>query len=329
MPTPPGPVSWVAAFANELGVQTLDTTLLSSSAKVLDTRARIGYPFSQLLEFSFCTSGGPSAQALRYVIDVTSLGDDDARAIAGTGIGLLEDSMDPVQHSSSLRRLDTLFDGDTNGALFAVGAEHVADGSLCTLKTYWRLASPVDELGSLLPKAEERRLSELIVRVQSFWPRWERARLIGIDDAASGDNALKVYLPQKDLVEPLSLVTLCTFLLSLGWQVDVEAFPKLSYFILGRRVEVEPTAYSLGLAMAARPSVKLEIAAQAYFSDSQETLQSACCLAESLGLDSSFPRAGVEALEQFAPLSRPPVTEVICLAFYPDGNKRITLYCRP
>lgn len=97
---------------------------------------------------------------------------------------------------------------------------------------------------------------------------------------------------------------------------------------MGLSREIEPTAYSLGVTMGKKPSIKLEIAAKAYFSDTKGTLNAVSALTGSLGLDASPLHAGIDILEKESPFSREPVIDVICLDFYPEGDNRVTLYCR-
>lgn len=320
--------SWLATFSNERGIQLNDMALLSFAVKSFENRLQGAGLFDQHLEFSHFTPTSSPGKTLRYVINITKLDGGEVEKIIRTGVGLLADIPEKVKRNPAYQRLKTIYDETGSHMLYGIGAEHTPDGSIYCLKTYWRFSSPIEELRILLSRNEKKRFDKLISVIQAFWPGWKSARLVGIDYLASGENRFKAYLPQKDFTEPLSIVTFCEFLLNLGWKVDINTFSKLSYFLLNRQTEIEPTAYSLGVAIGKKPSIKLEIAAKAYFRDTEETLNAVSALTESLGLDPSPLHAGVDILEKDNPFSRMPVIEVICLDFYPEGNNRVILYCR-
>jgi len=320
--------SWLATFSNERGIQIDEMALLSLALKSFENRPQGPGLFEQYLEFSLFTPASSPGKTLRYVINITKLDGREVEEIIRTGLSLLEDIPETVQSKPAYQRLKTIYDENGSHMLYGVGAEHAPDGSIYCLKTYWRFGSPIEELRLLLSRNEKKRFDKLISVIQAFWPGWKSASLVGIDYLASGENRFKAYLPQKDFIEPLSLVIFCEFLLTLGWNVDINTFSKLSYFLLNRQMEIEPTAYSLGVAIGRNPSIKLEIATKAYFSDTKETLKAVSALTESLSLDPSPLHAGVDILEKDNPFSRMPVIDVICLDFYPEGDNRVTLYCR-
>ncbi|MBN1314967.1 MAG: hypothetical protein JXA42_05850 [Anaerolineales bacterium] len=319
--------NWIAAFANEVGVWPIDTTLLGTASETYEGRLGPGYSFGRL-EFSFVTSDNSALiNPLRYVVDVTGLCGEDAKKLVRAGIGALGDIPKYNVHSQVYRILDSIDDKGGDSNLYGVGVEHAPDGSICSIKTYWRFKTPFEEL-FLLSKNEQETFCVFRDILHSLWPRWTGAKLVAIDYLVSGENRFKVYLPQKELVEPLSLVTLALFLLRLGWQVNFDAFPRYAQIILGREITVKPTAFSLGFAIGQRPYVKLEIAAEAYFDDSNQALCSVCSLADSLNLDSSPLQRGFTALKKHSPFPKPPVIEVISLGFHPKGHHHIALYCR-
>lgn len=320
--------SWLPPFSGMIGVRPVDMALVKSAEEIFQTRPQPADEFSQSLEFSFCASPDfSSSNRLRYVIDVSALDVKDVSRLVDTGVAMLRDIPQNATHNRAFRRLETFSDKAGNRLLYGIGAEHVSDGSVSGFKTYWRSHSPLEALQDLLDGTRKKTFESLIGTAQAFWPRWEDARLIGIDYLASAENRVKAYLPQKGFDEPLSLVAFCEFLLRLGWRVDLDTFPKLAYLLLGRRTQVDPTAYSLGFAIGTKPSIKLEIAVKAYFNDNLKALNAVSRLAQSLTLDPSPIRIGVAALEKRNPLARPPVAEVICVDFSPNGGHRVILYC--
>jgi hypothetical protein len=319
--------NWIAALSSEIGVRPADITLLRLAGEAFAGLPHLAGSLDRLLEFSFSTSGRSSSQKLRYVIDVTALSAENSGDLITTGISLLGDIPEDARRTPTYRRLDDVYDEAGKPLLYGIGAEHAPHGAISSFKTYWRFQSPLEELRLLVTGHNEDSLEELVGAAQAFWPGWKSARLVGIDYLASGGNRFKAYLPQKSFVEPLSLVAFCEFLLRLGWQVNLEVFARLSYFVLGCQMEVQPTAYSLGFAIGERPSIKLEIAVKAYFDNARRALDAVLRLAESLGLDPSPVQTGVAALEKHSPLARPPITEVLCLDFYPQGSNRVIVYC--
>jgi hypothetical protein len=319
---------WIKGFANEIGVRLGSPTLLESAETGLKNCQPTGYLFFHLLEFSFCTSNRPSPKKLRYVIDVTKLDRTKVEKMIHAGISLLGYIPKEIRCNPAYRRLGDISNGASGHLLYGIGAEHTSDNATPILKTYWRLPMAIEELGFMLSGDEKATFEQLFNAVQTFWPGWQNARLVSIDYLSAGKNRFKVYLPQKDFTEPLSIADLCAFLLHLGWQVDLDIFLKLSFFLLDSQAEAAPTAYSVGFAIGRRPSIKVEIAAQAYFDDAKQALYAGCGLAQSLGLDTSPIQTGVAALAKNSPFTAPPGVEVICLDFYPNGGNRVTLYCR-
>jgi hypothetical protein len=319
--------NWIADFSNELGFP-LDMTLLRSAGESFEKHPRKEYLLEHHLEFSFYTSSFSSPKTLRYAIDVTKLDRNDVEKLIRLAISLLGKIPGKAKFSPSYQRLNAIVDETGKHLPDGVGAEHDLDGSVSSFKTYWRFKSPLDQFRALLLGDNEKYFKKLLSTVQTFWPGWESARGIGIDYLPSGGNRFKAYLPQKNYARPLSLESFCAFLLSLGWKVHLDTFPKLSYFLLDRQTEVVPTAYLLGLAIGDTPSIKLEIVTKAYFNGTEETLSAILGLAESLGLDSSHIYNCVAALQKHNPLARLPTIETMCLDFYPDSSNRITLYCR-
>lgn len=319
---------WIKGFASEIGVHLRSPTLLESAETGLKTCQPSGYLFFHLLEFSFCASNRSSPKTLRYVIDVTKLERTKVEKMIRTGVSLLGYIPKEIRYNPAYRRLGDISNGASGHLLFGIGAEHTTDNATPIFKTYWRFPLALEELSLMLSADEKATFEQLLNAVQTFWPGWQNARLVSIDYLPEGKNRFKVYLPQKDFAEPLSIADLCAFLLHLGWQVDLNIFPKFSFFLLDSQAEAAPTAYSVGFAIGKKPSIKVEIAAQAYFDDTKQALYAGCGLAQSLGLDASPIQTGIATLAKHSPFTTAPGVEVICLDFYPDGRIRVTLYCR-
>lgn len=319
---------WIWAFSNEIGVQLTKMDLLESANEIIENRSDISCSLVQLIEFSFYATDYPSPKALRYVIDVHSIENRDVEKMIRVGTNLLGSTFEGAKQNQPYRKLDLILNKTGECLPNWIGIEHTSNGSLSSLKTYWRFPSPFEELRLLVSGDEKEMLERVLGAAQAFWPGWKDAKLIGIDYKVTGENRFKVYLPQRNFAEPLCIVTFYAFLLQLGWKVDLDTLLKFSCILLGCRPEVIPTAYSVALKIGSQPSVGIEIATKAYFSDSKQALSAVNALAESLGLDPSPIGTSVTALEMHNPLARPPVVEVISLDFYMDGGKRITSYCR-
>lgn len=320
--------SWLVDFSKEFNVHLTDTTLFRLSAESFE---KLLYSFNslyQFLEFSFSASECFSHYKLRYTIDISRINSEDIIEIIRAGVNRLENIPEKTRLNPVFFRPNSIFDKVGRNLLYAIGAEHETNGSISVFKTYWRFKSPLEELKVLLHGKKSEMFKKTRNEIQDFWPNWIIARLTGIDYLPQGEYKFKLYLPQTSCVEPLSLVTFCEFLLCLGWKIDLDSFTKLSYFILKHRMVVEPSAYIVGFSIGNISSIKLEIAARAYFMNSRETLKAVSALAKSLGLDPTPVHLGFSALEKHNPFFRQPVIEVICLDFYSDGRNRITIYCR-
>lgn len=324
--------AWVAALARGWGLAEPDPTLLQAAADSFERAGGGAAALARNLTLSFCAAAQLGPDTLRWVIQAGELPACEAGSLIGTGRDLLlrrptASAAAELERSPAFHRFSSVVDGTGGHLVYGIGAEHVADGTLASFKTYWRFPSPFDELRRLLPPGLRAQFEQLLSGVQASWPEMRNAALTGIDLLASGRIRFKAYLPQKDLIQPLSLVELCAFLLTLGWRVDLQAFPIVSQILLGGRPQVEPTAYLLGLAIDSRPAVKLEIAAEAYFAGTAQALEAACKLARALGCDPQPLHAQVTALLRRSPHARKQAIDTICLDFYPDGANRIIVYC--
>jgi hypothetical protein len=268
------------------------------------------------LELSFTASHGKSGKSFRYVLDLSDQG---------------------KSYIESLHRriTDTYAWGTLPGPgrnltiqeqkVYGLGGEHQFDGSLIRYKWYYRLDISLDTMPVYFSGYPH--MSHRLIQLKEHWPHWENAYLFGIDYMKTGKRRLKLYFPEKNHPRPLLLSDFYTFLLRLGYIVFPDEMTAVSSFLLNNSLELPPTAYSVGLAGNNPPSVKLEIIPEAFphHVPLQEGIQK---LAQLWHLDASVFQSSYTQMNRVNPLEREVQVEVVCIDFYPDGQRRITQYLR-
>lgn len=326
--------TWIHELAESIGVSLDNSSIIKTVWELAQRNWENNPPaWKSPFEFSFI-AGNASKASFRYIINTSQWKTEDVKEILSMGFKCVDFSS--LQKLQKLKRFlkftygkyETKTDRDKGCRLGAIGVEHLSDGSISSLKTYWDYSGLLEDLQYLLQPSERKEYIRLLGIIRGLWPKWNKLWVLGIDFTASDSLRVKAYFPPKEAPEPLSLLTFLSFLINIGIETDVDNLSKLAYFCLNKEFEVVPTAYILGLNIGKSPSVKLEIAAQAYFKKIEEALKATSVLATSMNIDPTPFYIGISALQKHSPLKRPPTLEVISLEFMPAMRNKMAIYCR-
>lgn len=278
------------------------------------------------LEFSF-VAGEKARSPLRYVINVSDWKKRDAKRLLLKGLKFI--NVLPLQEPkrSDGCMLNKNWAEKMGSNLYGIGAEYSDDGNILSLKTYW-VPGDIELLQNLLSTPDKKYIKRSISMLKKVLPSWKRPRMAGIDLSSFGEVRAKAYFPQKDIAEPLSLAIFYLLLINMGIHTDPDNLVKLAYFLLNNESEIMPGAFIVGLTFAKIQSIKLEIAAKAYFKNTEDALRATSSLALSMGIDPESLYTNISALTKINPFKRPPTIEVICVEFLPKDKKRIIIYCK-